>query len=230
MSCGASSWHQTGKISNLALQHPPDRPQVSLGSLKVNCSCLDKILKSCLWESQPLFYNRSSWQRNQEVILSQDPRQVIVFPKFILISDRNGHSSLWEPSPTYIYKPFVFALPLERPKSPEMDYRTSLPPLRCMSTAGHNLGPFTFLNNSYEPFSFLEFYGAFPSSGGPRPSGRSSPEDENWRNPLLGAFVSKAAWTMTSWQFMPQPSAFMPPPHLLSIYLEHACLGGVTQN
>lgn len=93
--------------------------QVRLGSWKVNCSCLDKILKSCLWDSQALFYNRSSWQRNQEVLLSQDPRQVIVFPNCILISDGNGHFSFVHTF-AHIYKLFVFTLSCwEKPDIPE---------------------------------------------------------------------------------------------------------------
>lgn len=77
-SLGANSWHQTGETSNLVLQHPSDA--MSLGPSKVNCSCLDKTLKSCLGDSQLLFYNLSSWQKNQEALLSQGLRQVIVFP------------------------------------------------------------------------------------------------------------------------------------------------------
>lgn len=75
----AKSWHQAGETSNLVLQHPSDA--MSLGPSKVNCSCLKETLQSCLEDSQPLFYVFSSWQRNQEVFLSQDPRQVMFFPK-----------------------------------------------------------------------------------------------------------------------------------------------------
>lgn len=79
-------------------------------------------------------YNRSSWQTHQEVLFSQGPRQVIVFPNCMLISD--GMDILTLRTFAHISKPFVFASCVGEDNNTEAQLQIVLPAFPMHSHLG----------------------------------------------------------------------------------------------